>query len=295
MIKLGIIGNGFVGLASTQLDCEEVQVIAFDTRPEACIPLGATMDDIVTCDIVFVSVPTPMMSNGECFTKIARQVITDLRARAYAGLIVLRSTVPVGTCDELGVFFMPEFLTEKNFMKDFVTNPDWIFGIYESCTETDALHFREAIRNLFDTCHRHQKIDSNTVHFMTAREAEMVKMFRNCFLATKASFCNEMYRFCETKQIDYNHVRELVGVDPRISHSHTFVPGPDGRFGFGGTCFPKDLNSLTFEMKKADVPCPILSAVKYRNETLDRPEKDWELDHGRAFVSSSSNITEKSQ
>ena len=75
-------------------------------------------------------------------------------------------------------------------------------------------------------------------------------MFKNCFLSTKVSFCNEIYQFCQIKGIDYETVRRIAANDDRILHGHTFVPGPDGKKGFGGTCFPKDTNSLRYEMIK---------------------------------------------
>lgn len=283
-MKLGIIGNGFVGKASTQLACDEIEVIAYDTRPEACSPLGTTLIDLLPCDVVMISVPTPMQSNGECYTDIARSVIAKLKELNYMGIMVLRSTVPVGTCDDLGVFFMPEFLTERNFMQDFFDNPDWIFGIYDSCTDWDREHFQSTMTKLFETAEEYGCISTSNMHFVSAREAEMVKMARNCFLALKTSFCNEIYRFCQSQNIDYSNVRELFVKDARIGASHSRVPGPDGRFGFGGTCFPKDLSSLCYEMKRAGVEGVIVNAVKFRNETIDRPEHDWELDKGRAVV-----------
>ena len=67
----------------------------------------------------------------------------------------------------------------------------------------------------------------------------MVKLFRNCYLSTKISFCNEIYRFCEKQNIEYENVRNIACNDERIGHSHSFVPGHDGKYGFGGTCFSK--------------------------------------------------------
>ena len=73
-------------------------------------------------------------------------------------------------------------------------------------------------------------------------------------------------------------------MDKRIGLSHINVPGPDGKFGFGGTCFPKDTNGLLSDMKKQGMKSFILENAVIRNETVDRPEKDWSLDKGRAVV-----------
>ena len=119
---------------------------------------------------------------------------------------------------------------------------------------------------------------------MTNKEAEMIKMFKNCFLATKVSFCNEMSLFCEHKGINYENVRRLAANDDRILHSHTTVPGPDGKRGFGGTCFPKDTSSLRYEIKQSGLEPYIMNAIIERNEKVDRPEKDWNGNKGRAVV-----------
>ena len=109
-------------------------------------------------------------------------------------------------------------------------------------------------------------------------------MFKNCFLPTKVSFCNEMYEFCKIKNINYENVRKYACNDKRILHSHTRVPGHDGKFGFGGTCFPKDTSSLLYEMKKENMKSYVLQKVIERNEKVDRKEKDWENNKGRAVV-----------
>jgi len=284
MIKLGIIGNGFVGQAGCQLKCKDIELIAYDTRPEACNPVGTTMADILLTDLVMISVPTPMSSTGECYTKIVTSVVQQLRDSNYSGIIIVRSTVPVGTCDSMNVFFMPEFLTEKNFMQDFINNEEWIFGIYDHCTISMRTQFISVITELFNKAAANRCIAHNNVKFITAKEAEMVKLFRNCFLAVKTSFCNEIYQYCKATGADYDHVRDFIVSDARIGPSHTKVPGPDGHFGFGGTCFPKDLNSLCYEMKKIGCTPVISEAVKLRNETIDRPEQDWNTDKGRAVV-----------
>jgi len=196
----------------------------------------------------------------------------------------LRSTVPVGTSDKLGVFFMPEFLTEKNFLQDFVNNEDWIFGIPESCDISMKERFIHTLTSLFEKAYHYERISSNKLHFISARDAEMIKMSRNCFLAIKTSFCNELYQFCMKKNVNYENVRHFLSIDKRIGPSHTQVPGPDGHFGFGGTCFPKDLSSLCYEMDKEDCPSYISKAAKQRNEKIDRPEQDWKNDKGRAVV-----------
>ena len=276
-MKIGIIGNGFVGKATYQLQCKDIEVKAYDIDPNLCIPRGTTLVDLMECDIIFISVPTPMNKDGSCYVNIVKEVVNNLHD--YSKYIIVRSTVPVGTCDELGCHFMPEFLSEKNYMDDFTNNKDWIFGLLGNDS-----NFKKCITELFDLAYKNGKIKNNTLHFVSNKEAELVKIFKNCFLSTKVSFCNEMYQFCKTKHICYENVRKLAAADDRILHSHTFVPGPDGKRGFGGTCFPKDVNGFRYEMKKAGLDPYIMNAIIERNEKIDRPEKDWEANKGRAVV-----------
>lgn len=284
-MNIGIIGNGFVGKATRQLQCAEINILCYDIVPSMCHPIGTTLKDLVEqCNVIFVSVPTPMDKNGECHLKILESVVSDIKKMEYKGFIVVRSTIPVGTCRRLECYFMPEFLTETNYINDFIENENWIFGLLENDSDERKYKFQETMRNIFQTAHRHHCIHNDTIHFVTTDEAEMIKLFRNCFLATKVSFCNEIHEFCSLKNVNYENVRELATLDKRITSSHSKVPGKDGHFGFGGTCFPKDISNLNHEMKKVGMQSFILSSVIDRNENKDRREKDWLEDKGRASV-----------
>jgi len=280
-MKIGIIGNGFVGKATSHLECKDINILAYDINPESCKPLGITINDMTSCEIILISVPTPMEKNGSCHLNIIESVLNNLKSIEYKGFIILRSTVPVGTCDNLQCYFMPEFLTEKNYINDFINNADWIFGLLGN--EKDE-EFKNIIKTLFTLAFNNNRIKHNNIHFVTNKEAEMIKLFKNCYLATKVSFCNEIYNFCQLKNINYENVRLLATNDERILPNHTHVPGHDGLKGFGGTCFPKDTSSLRYEMFKARMFPFILNSVIERNEKVDRPEKDWEKNKGRATI-----------
>jgi UDPglucose 6-dehydrogenase len=280
---IGIIGNGFVGKATMQLECDDIKILAYDIRPEFCRPTGLTINELNKCEIIFVSVPTPMSKDGSCYLGIVESVLNDLDKISYDGFVVLRSTVPVGTSDRLKCYFMPEFLTEKNFIYDFIHNKDWIFGVLGLDKEKDV-QFEIKMRELFSLAFKNDRVKYNNLNFLSNKEAEMVKMFRNCFLSAKVSFCNEIYEFCEKLDVNYENVRKLAANDSRILHSHTQVPGHDGKKGFGGTCFPKDTASLRAEMLRVGMKPYVLDDIIERNEKVDRPEKDWSTDKGRAVV-----------
>ena len=195
--------------------------------------------------------------------------------------LVIRSTVLAGTSDRLGCYFMPEFLTEKNWDYDFRNCENWIFGLLGEEKDED---FKEKIGNIFRNAYDAENIKHNNVSFVRNAEAEMIKYFRNTYLALKVSFCNEIYDLCCSKNINYENVRALAVLDKRIGGSHSMVPGHDGRRGFGGTCFPKDTSALLKDFEDSDVASYLLKAAVERNDKLDRPEKDWSADKGRAVV-----------
>ena len=282
MKKIGIIGNGYVGGATALLANPELEVVIYDKDPEKCDPLGVTLEELGTCNFVFVAVPTPMNEDGKCVTSIVEEVVKDLSDTGFnKERIVVKSTVPVSTCEGLGVMFMPEFLTEKNWENDFRNQKDWILG-----TNNRNDELRNELYSIFKSAWENGALKQEpNMLFVETREAEMTKLVRNCYLATKVSFFNEIYDFCQTARVNYDKVREMVCLDTRIENSHTVVPGPDGKRGFGGTCFPKDMNSLLFQMRNNNnLPAYVIGAALIRNATRDRPEKDWEKDWGRAII-----------
>ena len=278
MHRLGVIGNGFVGKATCALRNDRVHVLAYDTVPAACDPPGTSLADVAACDIVFVSVPTPMdATTGEVHLSIVEAVVRDVRRLNSDAFIVVRSTVPSGTCDRLGVCFMPEFLTEANSVDDFRQTKSWIFGL-----PAPNPAFATKMQTVLQVCRAAGCIRSSHVTWMRCAEAEMVKYFRNTYLAAKVAYCNEISTLCGALGVDYDRIRQVAASDSRIGLSHTAVPGPDGRRGFGGTCFPKDCHGLRTQYARQKVPCPLLQATLQRNETLDRPDKDWLSSVGRA-------------
>jgi UDPglucose 6-dehydrogenase len=277
-MKIGVIGNGYVGKA-TQLafPCES---LVYDTDKKKCSPSGLKLEDLRGCTFVFVCVPTPMNPDGSCHTSIVESVVAKLiDSGIHKRRIVIRSTVPVGTSKSLGVSFMPEFLTEAKWQGDVIKNRTWIFG-YDPPAWID---WTPKDRMAADFLKLAQD-SAREVVILKSDEAELLKLTRNAFLATKISFFNEIKTFCDKNKIDYNKVREAITEDKRIGDSHSHVPGPDGENGFGGTCLPKDSNSLLSQFSQLGIDAPVLRAVKFRNEQIDRPQKDWQNNKGRAVV-----------
>ncbi|MAH48561.1 hypothetical protein CMI37_22235 [Candidatus Pacearchaeota archaeon] len=280
-MKIGIIGNGYVGGATALLEHGKVPFLIYDKDPDKCRPSGLDFKELLSCDFIFVAVPTPMKSDGECAVHIVEGVVNDLAAAGYnKERVIVKSTVPVGTCRRLGVMFMPEFLTEQNWKHDFLNQKLWILG-----TNGRNDKVRDRVYRLFESAHNHGVLENRPhMTFSTTEEAELAKYTRNCFLATKVSFFNEIEEFCRGKGINYRKVRELACRDERIGVGHSAVPGPDGKRGFGGTCFPKDMASMLHQIQGSDSESYIVEAAVARNKQVDRSEKDWEKDRGRAIM-----------
>jgi UDPglucose 6-dehydrogenase len=172
--------------------------------------------------------------------------------------------------NNIQVVFNPEFLTEANAINDFKNQNRIILGGPRPATSILKTLFSRAFPKSSIV-----KTGSNT--------AEMVKYFTNCFLASKVSFSNEMRQICESSKIDYDKVVEYALYDQRIGKSHLSSPGPDGSYGFGGHCFPKDINALMFLAREKGVNPAVLQAVWDKNlEVRSEEKRDWEAMSGRA-------------
>ena len=110
-MKIGIIGNGFVGKATSLLECSDVNIIVYDINPKLCNPIGTTLNDIVLCELIFISVPTPMNKDGSCHLDILHSVIDEINNIKPVDelLIINRCTVPVGSSNKINCFLCLNF------------------------------------------------------------------------------------------------------------------------------------------------------------------------------------------
>lgn len=273
MQSIGIVGQGFVGQAVREGFDQYYSIKTYDKyKKSTCNSLEQLCNE---AKIIFICVPTPMNLDGSCNIKIVESVVEEIDNYADHHIAVIKSTMPPGTtkmlnerCEKIQVVFNPEFLTEANFLNDFKNQNRIILGGPRPASTV--------IKNLYT------KVFPNIPVIKTGSStAEMVKYFTNCFLATKVSFSNEIRQICEKKDVDYDKVVEYSLHDKRLGKSHFATPGPDLKFGFGGSCFPKDLNALIHIAKQLDIEPHVLEAVWNKNLEV-RPEKDWEDLKGRA-------------
>ena len=301
MKNIAVIGaSGFVGNALTRGMVHAFDVVAFDIKtgisyvskdgrlsdkPEAKDEYLRIVEG--TEGPFFICVPTPMNEDGSCNTSIVESVVAKINTAAAQltknAIVVVKSTVPPGTCDKLGekytnccVCFNPEFLTERNSVEDFKNQDRIIIGGHKEGTDVLKQVYEKAYPNvpIIET--------SSTI-------AELVKYTTNCFLATKVSFANELNQICEKLNVDYNKVIEYAIKDKRLGTSHWAVPGPmpaddgTGRLlkGYAGSCFIKDINALISLAKEVGVDPKVMLAAWEKNLEV-RPEKDWLNLKGRA-------------
>jgi len=274
--NIGIIGQGFVGTATFEGLKEHFQVYTYDkflNEKSNCVSMRQVCE---YAKIIFVCLPTPMKKNGSCDLAILKTVINEINSYKLENIAVIKSTVPPGTtvsfnknCNNIQVVFNPEFLTEANYIEDFKNQNRIIIGGPRPASTI--------VKNMFI------KVFQDVPIIKTGSStAESVKYFTNCFLATKVSFANEFKQICEQVNVDYDKVVEYALYDDRLGKSHFTTPGPDGRPGFGGSCFPKDINALIFFANQLGISADVLSAAWKKNLEV-RPERDWEKLKGRAI------------
>ena len=265
---IGVIGNGFVGNAVAKgFQGKVTGVRIYDIDKDKCTHGYVAA---ISSDYIFVCLPTPMVDaeGGECNLSIVEKFFEEL-PKIVEGTIIIKSTVPVGTTESLSkkypylkILHSPEFLTSSNAEDDFVHADRHIFG--------GNYDLSYGVRKLFDECFPNSPSVS-----MKSKESELVKYFSNCFLASKVMIFNEMKSLCEKiEDIDYETIIFGVGMDSRIGSSHTKVPGVDGEYGFGGTCFPKDINALIHTMEHHGVNPLVLKSVWEQNKNY-RKNWDW--------------------
>ena len=259
-LKVGIVGHGFVGKAVDYGFSNNVKKKLIDPN------YSTTCEDLLSFnpDVVFICAPTPMGNDGSIDASIVEQCCVDVNEFTDA-LIVLKSTVTPDIADRLSNKFKdfvynPEFLTEKNANEDFVNQFMLVLG--GSGNNTQEL---QEIYNEFSICR------PCPAFHMSAAEASFVKYGINTFLATKVTFFNQLYDIAKEHGANYNSIISALGSDPRITHSHTTVPGFDNKRGYGGACFPKDTAAFNAFCKLFSI---LNESIKVNNEY----RKNYELD-----------------
>jgi len=315
MIKsIAVIGQGFVGGSLTTVFSEKgFTVFTYDKagkhktapggialgnvynnslespaglQPKESVSLLANFlerdEELNFSKVYFVCLPTPMYEDGSADLSIVEGVLDELSTISGDRIAVVKSTIPPGTTEKwnkkyestgLRVVFNPEFLTEANALDDMRNQNRIILGGPRPWVNT--------IKQVFQTAFPKVPLIKTS-----STTAEMVKYMTNNFLTVKVSFANEMAQICEALDksglnVDYDKVVEYAKYDRRLGESHWSVPGPDGDRGFGGHCFPKDINAMINVAKENGVRPLVLQSAWEKNREV-RKDNDWERQVGRA-------------
>jgi UDPglucose 6-dehydrogenase len=316
-MSIGVIGQGFVGGSLTTVFSERGETVyvydkqgktsqggicEFRRGEASVIKPDSIASFVAACEgtsgfsgVFFVCVPTPMYEDGSPDITIVEDVLSLISVTPYVSdsperIAVIKSTVPPGSTERwnkmfndrgLHVVFNPEFLTEANAVNDMREQNRIVLG--------GPRPYINTVRNVFQRAFPKVPIIKTS-----ATTAEMVKYVTNCLLSVKVSFANEVAQICEALDadglnIDYDKVVEYAKFDRRLGESHWSVPGPvpthDGRYvrGFGGHCFPKDINALMSVARQYGVNPAVMQAAWDKNLEIRSPkDRDWEHQIGRA-------------
>lgn len=291
-MKVVMIGTGYVGLVSgtcfaeighdvTCIDIDENKIATLEKGESPIFEPGLSdllkrniahgrlkfsmsYDSVAESDAVFLAVGTPPGKDGQADLKYLYAAAESVAEKLpEGGIVVIKSTVPVATSTKLREFIAsktsktfhlvnnPEFLKEGSAVEDFM-RPDRVVIGHQS--EVAA----KAMEDLYAPLVR----QGNPIFMMSNLSAEMTKYAANCFLATKISFINEIAQLCDMAGADINEVRKGIGSDVRIG-KHFFYPGP----GYGGSCFPKDVQALVHTAKELGKELKIVQATEEVNDS----------------------------
>lgn len=260
-LGLGIVGKGFVGGAvSAGFDTKGVRQHVVDPR-HSTLSLEDLAD--INPDVIFICLPTPCQLDGKVDASLIANTLHKLNSEKYEGIVVIKSTVAasvldafVKTYENLNIVYNPEFLTEANANDDFINPPFQIFGgEWDLCTKVEQMYIR------------YSKVKPVPSFKMDIKAASFLKYTVNSWLATKVTFFNELRLLYDTYNMETSW-EEFVGVlahEPRIGASHMNVPGPDGQYGFGGNCFPKDTKAFVEESRNSSMLSLLAKAIELNN------------------------------
>ena len=316
-MSIAVVGQGFVGGSLTTVFSERGETVyvydkagkvaqggmsEFHIGGDNMISPNSISSFVAACEVTpgfsgvfFVCVPTPMYEDGSPDTTIVEDVLELISSTPYTSdsperIAVIKSTVPPGSTERwnklfsdrgLHIVFNPEFLTEANAVNDMREQNRIVLG--------GPRPYINTVRNVFQ-----RAFPKIPIIKTSSTTAEMVKYVTNCMLAVKVSFANEVAEICEALDadglnIDYDKVVEYAKVDRRLGESHWSVPGPvpthDGRYvrGFGGHCFPKDINALMSVARQYGVDPIVMQAAWSKNlKVRGHDDRDWEKQIGRA-------------
>lgn len=260
-MRIGIIGFGYVGQAIGWA-YRNHDLIIRDPKLES----SASLDKFIDCDAIFICVPSPCvdpsLEDGRCDTSILENTLKDLLFVSINKQIpiISKTTAPPSVYKKLqkeypNLVHSPEFLTQADATRDYANaNYCVLGGDYDWAVKARTI-IQEG-RKLTHTKHIIVNIET----------AALFKYMMNSYLATKVTFMNDFKKIADAEGVDIKDLTHLASHDNRIGSTHMEVPGPDGQYGWGGSCFPKDIAAIITEALDLGVDLELLGRVEDINK-----------------------------
>tara|TARA_R110000824_G_scaffold298214_1_gene486468 strand:- start:631 stop:1443 length:813 start_codon:yes stop_codon:yes gene_type:complete len=270
-MNIGVIGLGFVGGAVRDyFESYGDTVYGYDIKSGLGINHEYTRI-VKNCEIIFICLPTPRSEDDSCDTSIVHDALRRLdfiaEGLSKSPMVLIKSTLVPGTMRKLveesssiRVISNPEFLTERKAAEDYRNSKTVLIG--SDYGEAEDLALRLFFRERWPAAH---------IYVVSSIEAELSKYLTNSYFSVKVSVANHIHALCEELGVDYaNFIESAIGADPRIERTHWTVPGPDGKLGFGGSCFPKDLSGMIHLLEENNLPADVFkAAMEYNKKVRD--------------------------
>lgn len=256
-MKIGIIGHGYVGSAVAASYPNTAVLINDPKLGSESIRVDHLRDN---CRAIFVCVPTPQYSTGECDITVLEQALTSLRG--YQGIVIAKSTASPSAYKkfeqelDLNLAHVPEFLTQARAKFDYVNPHKIVVGCKQELrNEVTDILMSSAVN-----------FDRVKIEYCTIEEASYFKYMANCMLAMKVIINNELYDLANKLNLDWNRLSDIAKTDSRLGNTHWAVPGPDSERGYGGACFPKDTVALKFIANSVGIKLSMLEQAIDQNK-----------------------------
>lgn len=262
---IGIAGVGVLGTAISNFFesfDDELKVVKYDKYKNI-----GDIDALLQADLIFLCLPTELdVATGIYNISEIEAMCKYLDANKYRGIVVLKSTVLPYTTENLSSIFSrlliihnPEFLTERTAEQDFRNQRHLVLGLLE----TTPVFTKECIIKFFS-----KYFPSAELSICMSYESESMKLFCNTFYAVKVHFMTELKLLCDSMNMNYSRIKELMLRNGWINPMHTDSPGHDGMLSYGGRCLPKDSSALLTLMKKYKSPNALLDATVRENKEV---------------------------
>ena len=256
-MRIGVIGFGYVGQAIAWAHRHNDVVVN-----DPALKDSESLDKFISCDGIYVCVPTPSTNDGHCDTSILEEVLKNLLLANINKFIpiICKSTAPPSVYERLqsqypNIVHVPEFLTAKNSVRDYANAEYFVVGGREEWCERARDVIREGT-----------PLVSEKFLFTDIKTASLYKYMMNSYLAAKVTFMNDFKSLADSLNINWHDLKDLSVYDDRIGYTHMDVPGPDGEYGWGGGCFPKDVSAIIMEAIDLGVDFELMDRVESINK-----------------------------